>query len=173
MAEEGSRLARRFLEGRSDAARRVEGWVRTAASPFRRRLDRGRGDDWEDAVQVGLVEVTRALREDRVRDLGRLRAWVFRSTTHTCLDRVRALRRWSWIEIDATDLGEPPSALGRLLEGSTVRELLPESMRLRGSAAEPPAERLRGAGHSLAVVPADAPPGAEALATYRLRSQAP
>ena len=124
MHEEGPKLARRFLAGRFDAARVVESWVRMAASPFRRRLDDGRGDGWEDVVQEALLEVTRGLREGKVRDLTRLRPWVFRSTANTCLDRLRSRRRWSWAELDEAGLAEPPSALGRLVRGSTVGALL-------------------------------------------------
>ncbi len=102
----------------------VEGWVRTAASPFRQRLDKGWGNGWEDAVQESLLELTRALRKGAIRDLRRLRPWVFRSTTHTCLDRVRSLGRWSWAELDDFGLTSEPSALGRLLEQGAVDSLI-------------------------------------------------
>lgn len=120
MPSDGATLARRFLAGGADAARRIGSWVRLAASPFRRRL----GDDWEDAVHESLVEVTEALQAGKVRDLERLRAWVFRTTAHTCLDRVRAQARWSWVDAEEAGLTTRPSALGRLLAEGEVRGLL-------------------------------------------------
>jgi RNA polymerase sigma-70 factor (ECF subfamily) len=120
MHQDGATLARRFLDGQVEAVRIVEGWVRSSAGSFRRRL----GTDWEDAVQESLLEVTEALREDRVRNPERLRAWVFRAAAHTCLDRVRKRRRWSWVDADEVALNNPPSALRRLLEQGTVGTLL-------------------------------------------------
>lgn len=120
MASDGPGVARGFLTGRPGAVRQVQGWVRLAAAPFRRRL----ADDWEDAVHEALLEVTEALRGGAVRDLGRLRAWVFRTTAHTCLDRLRARSRWSWVEADEVRLASPPSALSRLLARGEVRTLL-------------------------------------------------
>lgn len=120
MPSDGPTLARRYLAGSAEAARRVESWVRMAASPFRRRL----GDDWEDAVHESLLELTEALRGGKVRDLERLRAWVFRTTAHTCLDRVRAQTRWSWVDAEKVALANRPTALGRLLEEGEVGRLL-------------------------------------------------
>lgn len=120
MAFRGSTLAREFLAGRTAAVRQVESWVRMAAGSFRRRL----GDDWEDAVQESLLEVAALLRAGRLRNPDRFRAWVFRAATHTCLDRVRAKRRWSWVDADEVELSSPPSALARLLEEGAVERLL-------------------------------------------------
>jgi len=120
MHHDGATLARRFLEGQAEAVRIVEGWVCASAGSFRRRL----GADWEDAVQEALLEVTEALREGRVRNPERLRAWVFRVSAHTCLDRVRARRRWSWVDADEVALTTPSSALGRVLQESAVTALV-------------------------------------------------
>ena len=120
MSPHGSTLARRYLEGKREAARVVQSWVRQAASPFRRRL----ADDWEDAVHESLLETTEALRAGKVRDLARLRAWVFKTTAHTCLDRIRARARWSWVDAESVDLIHRASALKRLLEGAEVDRLL-------------------------------------------------
>lgn len=120
MTSDGPGVARGFLTGRPEAVRQVQGWVRLAAAPFRRRL----ADDWEDAVHESLLEVTEALRGGKVRDLERLRAWVFRATAHTCLDRLRSRARWAWVEADEERLASPPSALARLLARGEVRTLL-------------------------------------------------
>lgn len=120
MRWDGRSLARRFLEGRADAVGTIERWVRSAAGPFRRRL----GDEWKDAVQESLLEVTEALQKGRIRNPDRLRAWVFRATAHTCLDRLRARTRRSWVDADEAFLASPPSALGRLLEEGSVSSLL-------------------------------------------------
>lgn len=120
MHQDGATLARRFLGGQAEAVRIVEGWVRASAGSFRRRL----GTDWEDAVQESLLEVTQALREGRLRNPDRLRAWVFRVSAHTCLDRLRARRRWSWVDADEVELAHPPSALGRVLQQGAVAALL-------------------------------------------------
>lgn len=121
MSGSGADLVRSFLEGDAGAVHRVEGWVRIAASSYRRRL----GDSWEDAVQEALVEVTETLRNDELRQPERLRAWVFRATSHTCLDRIRKATRWRWSDVEDASLhsGEP-SPLGRLLEEGDVRRLL-------------------------------------------------
>ena len=120
MELDGSAVARRYLAGEPEAARRVGSWVRLAAGPFRRRL----GDDWEDAVHESVLEVTEALRAGTVRDLDRLRAWVFRTTAHTCLDRLRRNARWSWVDSEEARLTSRPSALARLLAQGEVRSLL-------------------------------------------------
>lgn len=52
MHHDGATLARRFLSGQEEAVRIVEGWIRSSAGSFRRRL----GTDWEDAVQESLLE---------------------------------------------------------------------------------------------------------------------
>lgn len=110
-------MVREFLAGRPESVRLVESWVRTAAGSFRRRL----GDDWEDAVQESLLEVTELLRSDRLREPERFRSWVFRTAAHTCLDRVRAQNRWAWVGEDQVELANPPSALaGLLAEGETT-----------------------------------------------------
>lgn len=120
MELDGPVVARRYLAGEAEAARRVGSWVRLAAGPFRRRL----GDDWEDAVHESLLELTAALRAGKVRDLDRLRAWVFRTTAHTCLDRLRRKARWSWVEAEEARLTSRPSAQARLLAEGEVRSLL-------------------------------------------------
>ena len=132
MSDDGSRWAREFLEGRRRAVERVERWIRLSASSFRRRL----GDDWEDAVQEALVEVTRDLRDGRVRDLGRLRPYVWRVAANTCLDRVRRRSRWVWVDAEEVDLpSSQGSVLSDLLERGAVLSLLelasrcPESCR--------------------------------------------
>lgn len=120
MLDDGAALVRDFLAGDAAAAARVQSWVRVAASPFRRRL----GDDWHDAVQESLLEIAEGLRGDRLRDPRRVRAWVSRATAYTCLDRLRARRRWSWVDVEEVPLSRPPSALARLLASDDVRALV-------------------------------------------------
>lgn len=98
-------LGSRFLAGDPAAVDEVLGWVRQAASPFRRRL----AFEWEDLVQQALVDLTADLRAGRFRGDGSLRGYIWRSVNHTCLDRLRRHRRWRWVPVEDVELtaGEP------------------------------------------------------------------
>lgn len=116
MRESDAVLIDGFLNGSREAVDTVSGWIRAAASPFRRRL----GDRWEDLVQDILLEVTRLLGEDRFRGASSLKTYLWRVASHTGLDRMRAEGRVTFQELEPDD---GPSALpAQRAHGSGVRQ---------------------------------------------------
>ena len=77
-----------------------------------------------------------------------------------------------WVTVLLTAPGLPAGGSYRIelrADGETVWRSAPTAPdELGGFSVLLPADRVRGAGHSLAVVPADAPAGGRALATYGL-----
>jgi len=96
-----------FLAGDSAAVARVDSWLERAASSFRRRLR----EQWDDVLQDVRLEVTRLLQDGKFRGESSLKTYLWRVTSHTCLDRLRAGQRWNYVELDATD-AEVDAALG-------------------------------------------------------------
>lgn len=90
-----------YLAGDPSAVSQVDGWLERAASSYRRRLR----DQWEDVLQDVRLEVTRLLREGRFRGESSLKTYLWRVASHTCLDRIRARTRWSYVEFDPEDAG--------------------------------------------------------------------
>jgi len=89
-------LIERFLAGDQAAVGVVDGWLVQAASAYRRRL----GDSFDDALQDVRLEVTRLLQDRKFRGDSSLKTYLWRVTAHTCLDRLRAGTRWSFVEYD-------------------------------------------------------------------------
>lgn len=115
------RLVAEFLDGGETAANEIRGWVERAAQPFRRKL----GFELEDVVQEAMLEITRYLQEDRFEGRGSLRGYVWRTVSHSCLDRLRAHRRVSWMSIE--DLSLPTGEAGaetRLARRQSIRACL-------------------------------------------------
>lgn len=104
-------LIGRFLAGEPAAVGEVDGWLARAATSFRRRL----GEQFEDALQDVRLEVTRLLQEGRFRGDSSLKTYLWRVTAHTCLDRLRAGSRWSFVEYDGETAGaaDPAAPLPR------------------------------------------------------------
>jgi RNA polymerase sigma factor (sigma-70 family) len=114
-------LMARFLAGESAAAEEVMGWVRQAAGSFRRRL----AFEWDDVLQQALVELTADLRAERFRGEGAFRGYVWRSVSHTCLDRLRRHRRWRYEPVEDHPLEEPsPSPFANAARRQTSRNVL-------------------------------------------------
>jgi RNA polymerase sigma factor (sigma-70 family) len=116
-------VIRGFLTGQPAAVEQVDGWLERAASSYRRRLR----DQWEDVLQDVRLEVTRLLRDGKFRGESSLKTYLWRVTSHTCLDRLRAGKRWNWVELDpATVNGEIAAAFERPPEKvwSAERDLL-------------------------------------------------
>jgi RNA polymerase sigma factor (sigma-70 family) len=97
----------RFLAGDPAAVAEVDGWLARAASSYRRRL----GDHFDDALQDVRLEATRLLQEGKFRGDSSLKTYLWRVTAHTCLDRLRAGSRWSFVEYDG-ETAEAADALG-------------------------------------------------------------
>jgi RNA polymerase sigma factor (sigma-70 family) len=98
--ESDEAIIERFLAGEPAAVAEVDGWLARAASSYRRRL----GEQFEDAMQDVRLEVTRLLQEGRFRGDSSLKTYLWRVTAHTCLDRLRSGRRWSFVEYDGDSL---------------------------------------------------------------------
>lgn len=96
-----------YLAGDLSAVSRVDGWLERAASSYRRRLR----DQWDDVLQDVRLEVTRLLRDGRFRGESSLKTYLWRVTSHTCLDRLRARSRWTWVEYDGE--GADPALTAR------------------------------------------------------------
>jgi RNA polymerase sigma factor (sigma-70 family) len=116
-------LIGRFVAGDREAVATIDRWIGRAAASYRRRL----GDHFEDVLQDVRLEVTRLLRDRRFRGESSLKTYLWRVTAHTCLDRIRAGGRWSFVDYDGEDgelalparLAAPPPA-----ERSAERDLL-------------------------------------------------
>jgi len=92
-----------YLEGDPCAVARVDGWLERAASSYRRRLR----DQWDDVLQDIRLEITRLLRDGRFRGESSLKTYLWRVASHTCLDRIRARNRWSYVEYDPEGSSDP------------------------------------------------------------------
>lgn len=125
-------LIARLLDGDSGTIGSVRAWIRTAFTPYRKRL----AADLEDLEQEVLLDLTRALRSDRFRGGSSLRTYVRTYVHHKCIDRLRALSRREWLDVDDLDLpSRAPSPLDELYAAETtelalrVVEQMPESCR--------------------------------------------
>jgi RNA polymerase sigma factor (sigma-70 family) len=102
----------RFLDGDPAAVAEVDGWLGRAAASYRRRL----GEQFDDVLQDVRLEVTRLLQQGRFRGDSSLKTYLWRVTAHTCLDRLRAGARWSFVEYDGdtAEAADPAAATARL-----------------------------------------------------------
>lgn len=112
----------RFLAGDPATVGLVDGWLARAASAYRRRL----GDHLEDVLQDVRLEVTRLLQEGKFRGDSSLKTYLWRVTAHTCLDRLRAGSRWSFVEYDgeSAEAADPASLPRAQAPWSADRDLL-------------------------------------------------
>jgi RNA polymerase sigma factor (sigma-70 family) len=102
----------RFLDGDPAAVAEVDGWLGRAAASYRRRL----GEQFDDVLQDVRLEVTRLLQQGRFRGDSSLKTYLWRVTAHTCLDRLRAGSRWSFVEYDGdtAEAADPAASTVRL-----------------------------------------------------------
>ena len=118
-----ARTAAGYLRGERDAVVLVDGWIASAAGPYRRRL----GADWPDILQEVRLEVIRLLRDGCFRGESRLKTYLWRVANHTCLDAIRRLRRRPPHDVADEEAPLPagdPSPLDRVLERDAGRVLL-------------------------------------------------
>ena len=99
MRTEEAKLITSFLAGEAEAVSQVDGWIRQAASPFRRRL----ADHWDDALQDVRLEAIRLLKGQRFRGESSLKTYLWRVTSNACVDRVRGQRKVQWEDVEAVD----------------------------------------------------------------------
>ncbi len=110
-------LISRFLAGDPDVIEQLRVWIRAAFQPYRARL----AADLEDLEQEILIDLSGALREDRFRGGSQLRTYVRTYVHHKCIDRLRALSRRQWVDVDELDLpSRAPSAFDELARSETV-----------------------------------------------------
>ena len=120
-----------FLAGKVEALNEVDGWLRQAASPFRRRL----GEQWEDALQDVRLEITRLLLNQRFRGESSLKTYLWRVTCNACVDRLRSLRKVQWEDIEVFDArGE--GALARSVERTLRGEARDLALRVLAGMSE-------------------------------------
>ena len=92
-----------FLDGDAESMETVDGWIRQAAWPFRRRL----ADLWEDLLQDVRLEIFRLLKEEKFRGDASLKTYLWRVTSNACVDKVRSQRRVHWEELDEAESYDP------------------------------------------------------------------
>lgn len=120
--DQDSELIAGLVRGDSAAVTTVDGWVRRAALPFRRRLS----SQWDDLLQDLHLEVFRLLKEGRFRGQSSLKSYLWQVVGHSCVDRIRSAQRWRWTDLEETvtaDL-EHTAASQRLPSWNPVRDLL-------------------------------------------------
>jgi len=93
---EDTETVRGFLAGERAALARVDAWIQGAARPFRRSLSAS----WDDVLQDVRVEALRLLRGGRFRAESRLRTYLWRVTSRSCLDALRRQRRRAFAELE-------------------------------------------------------------------------
>lgn len=114
-------LIRRYLDGDREATVIVDGWLRAASAPFRRRL----GADDEDVLQEIRLEVLRLLRDERFRGESSLKTYLWRVSCCTCIDALRRRRPTLPLETsEAEASASDPSPLDHVLEEERQREFL-------------------------------------------------
>lgn len=125
-------LIARLLAGDAEIIERVRDWIRLAFQPYRSRL----AADLEDLEQEILLELDGTLREGRFRGKSRLRTYVRAYAHHKCIDRLRALGRRQWVDVEDLDLpSRHPSPFDELSRSQRVDlalrvvEEMPESCR--------------------------------------------
>jgi len=108
MATDDQEMVSRFLRGEADAVGTVDGWIARAAWPYQRRL----ANRWDDVLQDIRLEVTRLLGQGKFRGESSLRTYLWRVTSHSCLDQIRAESKRQWTdleEIEKGTAGPPPN----------------------------------------------------------------
>ena len=122
-------LIQALLDGDIEVIAQVRAWIRGAFGPYRSRL----ASELEDLEQEILLELTVALREGRFQGQSRLRTYTHTYVHHKCIDRVRAMGRRQWVDVQDLELtSREPSALEGLQHTELalrVLEAMPESCR--------------------------------------------
>lgn len=116
MTTDDRELVARFLRGETEAVRTVDEWISRAAWPYQRRL----ADRWEDVLQEVRLEVTRLLGQGKFRGESSLRTYLWRVVNHTCLDQIRAQKKWKWAVLETVD--QEPEGLDPAPSGSARQE---------------------------------------------------
>lgn len=120
MATDDREIVSRYLKGDSEAVGTVDGWISRAAWPYQRRLS----ERWDDVLQDVRLEITRLLGQGKFRGESSLRTYLWRVVSHTCLDQIRAQRKWKWADLETLDQGEGPEPTPHVAGRQEDRDLL-------------------------------------------------
>jgi RNA polymerase sigma factor (sigma-70 family) len=85
-----------YLDGDAAALAEADGWIRSAARPYYRRLS----SQWDDVLQDVRLEVFKALSSQQFRGEANVKTYIWRVVNHSCLDLVRKASRWRWTDIE-------------------------------------------------------------------------
>ncbi len=102
MEFQDAELIRSYLRGDAEAVAEIEAWIGSAARAFARRL----GELFEDVLQDARIEVYQLLDSGRFRGDARLKSYLWRVVSNTCLDAVRANAKAKWKRTDFKDTPE-------------------------------------------------------------------
>jgi RNA polymerase sigma-70 factor (ECF subfamily) len=106
-----------FLAGDPTSVGQVRQWIKLAFKGYRQSL----GGEFEDLEQEILLELTRDLKESRFRGGSSLGTYVRTYVHHKCIDRLRAGRRRTFLQVEELDLAAPsPSVLESLTGAERV-----------------------------------------------------
>jgi RNA polymerase sigma-70 factor (ECF subfamily) len=121
MGTDDREMVTRFLRGDTEAVGTVDGWISRAAWPYQRRL----ADRWDDVLQDVRLEVTRLLGQGKFRGESSLRTYLWRVVSHTCLDQLRAQKKWRWADLEEVDQqGVGPEAIPSSSTRQEAKDLL-------------------------------------------------
>ncbi len=122
MGREDAEIVAGFLRDEAPAVATVDDWICRAARSFRRRL----AHEWDDLLQDLRLEVFQLLKDHRFRGDSSLKSYLWQVVGHSCLDRIRAARRWRWSDLEeaATAGVEPTASADHLAAWSPARDLL-------------------------------------------------
>ena len=112
MQRDDAQLIDRYLEGDSEAVEQLDRWIKAAARSYFARLSH----TWDDLLQELRLEVFRVLQERRFRGGSKLKTYVWRIVSHTCLDNIRAQRRRVMVDVD-----ESPEILHMARQAATSK----------------------------------------------------
>lgn len=106
-----------LVAGEPSAITEARAWIRAGFGAYRTRL----AADLEDIEQEILIDLTRALRDGRFQGQCRLRTYVSSFTHHKCIDRLRAIGRRDWMDLEDLELpSRAPSPLDDLVSGERI-----------------------------------------------------
>ncbi len=120
MLETNHEFIRRYVRGDAETVAAVDGWILSAARAYRRRL----AGEWEDVLQEIRMEVFRLLRSGRFRGEASLKTYLWRVTSHTCIDRIRAQQRGDWLVHESSKVLERAPERGSLAVRRETADLL-------------------------------------------------
>ena len=99
MAPRDGDLVEGYLRGDPRVTSEIDGWIEGAARPFYRKL----GHQWDDILQEIRLEILELLRAGKFRGDSSLKSYLWRVVGHSCLDRVRSLKRWTLVSMDDSE----------------------------------------------------------------------